>query len=460
MLALTLAALVVAPGAVQAHPLGNFTVNRYSGILVLPGEIRVKHVMDLAEIPTFQELPAIDADGDGAASGGELQAWADAQAAQIAPGLLLEVDGDRLTLAPTGATASLRPGQGGLDTLRFEGVFVAPAPDRGTIAFEDRNDDGRIGWREVTASAEGGLALSDATVPTASVSDELTAYPQDALASPPDVRAMTASFAPGSGGPAIPASDAAGGAGRPATEGAPFTGVLAASGLPLVGLALLVAVGLGAWHALLPGHGKTLMAAAMVGSGARTRQAFSVAVAVALMHSASVLALGLAVLVLERTFRPEAIYPWLGVLAGLAAVGVGLRLLRIRWRAWRHHRIHRVGRVHPHAHDLPVEDAGRLGAKGLVALALAGGILPAPSALLVMLAAIQAHRVVYGLALVLAFSLGLAAALLVVGLGSLRVREALARRWSATASLAVPLVSAAAILVVGAALTVRAFANV
>ncbi len=478
--ALTLGVLLLAPPSALAHPLGNFTVNRYSGLRILPGEIRVEYVIDMAEIPAFQELPAIDRDGDGAASADELAAWAEAQAEQLAPSLILEVDGERLNLAPEGAKAQLLAGQGGLDTLRFEATFAAAAPEAGRLSYEDRTGDDRIGWREVTAVGVDGLALSGSSVPAQSISDELRAYPEDALSSPPDVRTMSATFEPGDGVPVTERDTRDGGTARPGTEAVPFAGALTAEGVPLVALALLIAVGLGAWHALLPGHGKTIMAAAMVGSGARGRQAVSVAAAVALMHSASVLALGLAVLALERTFRPETIYPWLGALAGLAAVAVGAYLLRARWGAWRHHRAHgaaehdhghdgggaarhdhgTLAHGHPPTHAVTLDPTGRLGAKGLVALALAGGILPAPSALLVMLAAIHAHRVVYGIALVAAFSAGLAAALLGVGIGALRARDVAARRLSATASLAIPLVSAAAILVVGAALTVRAVASV
>ncbi|MGZ8579204.1 MAG: hypothetical protein ACXWWX_06710, partial [Actinomycetota bacterium] len=479
--ALTLGLVIVAPSAAHAHPLGNFTVNRYSGLQVLPGQIRVEYVIDMAEIPAFQELPAIDADADGSASASELSAWASVQAQQLLAVLVLEVDGERLSLAPEDADALLLPGQGGLDTLRFEATFAAAAPDGGRLSYEDRSGEDRIGWREVTAVGADGRALSGSSVPAQSVSDELLAYPDDALSSPPDVRAMTATFAPSEGGSVAPSDDGEPTTARPGTEAVPFAGALTVEGLPLVALALLIAVGLGAWHALLPGHGKTIMAAAMVGSGARARQAIAVAGAVALMHSASVMVLGLAVLALERTFRPETIYPWLGGMAGLAAVGVGAYLLRVRWAVWRHHRAHRAVRddrgreapaidhdhgthehehAHAHTHEVALDPTGRLGVKGLVALALAGGILPAPSALLVMLGAVQAHRVVYGIALVAAFSAGLAAALLGVGVGALRARDAVARRLSATASLAVPLVSAAAILVVGAALTVRAVASV
>jgi nickel/cobalt exporter len=452
---------LMAPGA-SAHPLGNFTVNRYTGIEIDPGRVRVHYVVDMAEIPTFQELPAIDADGDGLASVSELDDWTRSEVPVIAEALALTVDGRRVALRPLdGASAVLVPGQGGLNTLRLEADFDGSAPPRGKLAYVDRNIDDRIGWHEVTVTTGEGAGLSASTVPAASVSDELRAYPQDMLSSPLDVRAVSVTYAPGAGaGGAAAAAPASPGVTRPATESSPIADVLANRGIGLMVLGMLAAVGFGAWHALLPGHGKTLMAAAMVGAGARLRQAMVVAAAVALMHTASVLLLGLAVLGLERTFRPEALYPWLGMVSGLAAVAVGIYLVRIRWAAWRRRsrRDEHGHDHHPHAHHHHDEPVGvsALTGRGLLALALAGGILPAPSALLVLLASIQTHRAGYGLGLVLAFSAGLAAALLGVGVGALRARDAMARRVSGPVALAVPLASAAAILVAGGVLTARA----
>jgi nickel/cobalt transporter (NicO) family protein len=457
-----MAIVVLAPGA-GAHPLGNFTVNRYGGIEVDPGRVRVRYVLDMAEIPTFQELPTIDRDGDGVVSTTELDGWTATEVPTIADGLALTVNGRRIALRPlAGATSVLLPGQGGLGTLRLEAAFEGSVPSRGQLAYEDRNIDDRIGWHEVTVTTGEGAGLSAASVPATSVSDELRAYPQDMLSSPLDVRAMSATYAPGAGaGGASAAAPASPRVARPATEAAPLAGVLANRGIGLMVLGLLAAFGFGAWHALLPGHGKTLMAAAMVGAGARLRQATVVAVAVALMHTASVLALGLAVLGLERTFRPEALYPWLGLTSGLAAVGVGIYLVRIRWSAWRQrsnhhdHHDHHEHHEHGHVHRDPVVVTA-LTRRGLLALALAGGILPAPSALLALLASIQAHRVGYGLVLVLAFSAGLAGALLGVGAGALRARDAMARRVSGSVALGLPLASATAILVAGGVLMARA----
>jgi ABC-type nickel/cobalt efflux system permease component RcnA len=281
------------------------------------------------------------------------------------------------------------------------------------------------------------------------------------LSSPLDVTSMSATFsssatagASAGSGPGASVDAVA----RPATETAGFAGVLARRGLPLVLLGLILAFGFGAWHALLPGHGKTLMAGAMVGSGARPRQALAVATAVASMHSAAVIALGLAVIGLQQTFRPEVLYPWLGTLSGVAAVALGGYLLWTRSSDWRHRRRHAHGYDHAHAHHdrvFVLRPDGRLSRRGILTLAFAGGILPAPSALLAMLAAIQAHRVVYGLALVAAFSAGLACALLGVGIGALRARDAIARRASERVALALPLVSAVAIVVAGLAIAVR-----
>ena len=453
--------LVMAPAAF-AHPLGNFTVNRGSAIRLTVGAAEVDYTVDMAEIPTYQELPTIDADGDGVASAQELDAWAQREARVILPGLELRVDGRAVGLSSTSATAVLLPGQAGLQTLRFEGAFSGRVTTgSGSIAYQDGNaDDGRIGWREVTASGDG-VALAGSNVPATSPSDDLRAYPQDMLSSPLVVTSMNATFSSSATagasagiGPGAPVDAVA----RPATEAAGFAGVLARRGLPLVLLGLVLAFGFGAWHALLPGHGKTLMAGAMVGSGARPRQALGVATAVASMHSAAVIALGLAVVGLQQTFRPEVLYPWLGTLSGVAAVALGGYLLWTRSSDWRHRRRHAHGHDHAHAHDrvLVLRPDGRLSRRGILTLAFAGGILPAPSALLAMLAAIQAHRVVYGLALVAAFSAGLACALLGVGIGALRARDAIARRASERVALALPLVSAVAIVVAGLAIAVRA----
>jgi ABC-type nickel/cobalt efflux system permease component RcnA len=452
--------------AASAHPLGNFTVNLYSGLHVVPGEIRIDYVVDMAEIPTFQEKPSIDTDGDGTMSATELASWAAGEAPALMHNVALSVDGRQLTLEVRSAAARLRDGQGGLPILRFEGLFAAPVARAGHIAYSDHNDADKIGWREITAAGEDGEAISGSDVPAQSVSDALLSYPQDLLSSPLHVTSMRASFAPGTsiGSAEQPSEiDAA----RPGVDTSPFASLVDNHGIVLVLLGFALAVAFGAWHALLPGHGKTLMAAYMVGSETKVRQAVAVGSAVAVMHTASVLGLGLLVITLEQTFRPEALYPWLGLLSGVVAIGLGAYLMIGRLAAWsdarrdeaherEHASGHDHGHDHPHGHSHGLPEGVSLASKrGLLALALAGGILPSPSALIVMLGAIQAHRVGYGIGLILAFSVGLALALIVVSLGALRAREAMANRLSSFWGRLVPVLSASAIVGVGMFLAVR-----
>jgi nickel/cobalt exporter len=478
VLAIT-AAIVLAPMAASAHPLGNFTVNLYSGLSIGPGEVHVDYVVDMAEDPTYQARSEIDTNRDGRSTPAELASWAARRAPVLASGVSLTVDGRTVPLAVTCSTATFRPGQTKeTPTLRLGATFVGTLPATGRVSFVDANEVDRVGWREITVASLPGASVSGSSVPSRSISDGLRSYPQDLLSSP--LRTTSATFSyrsdPGAAVSAAPTGCDGGGGGtglRPLLGDSGFARLVDRSGLPLMVLALLLAVGFGAWHALLPGHGKTLMAAYMVGAGSRLRQAVAIGCAVALMHTSSVLALGLLVVTLEHAFRPDLLYPWLGLASGLVAVGLGTTLLITRLGAWAEARrtttspTHDPGHLVPHhehehehehghgGHVHAAPDVPVLSRKGLMALAVAGGILPAPAALIVLLASIEAHRVAFGLALIVAFSAGLAAALIVVGTAALRMRERLAGGLSSLWGRLIPVLSASAIVAVGLFLAAR-----
>jgi ABC-type nickel/cobalt efflux system permease component RcnA len=431
----------VAAGAAPAaaHPLGNFTVNAYSGLRVGPDRLVVDYVVDMAEIPTFQTRQAIDADRDGQVGGAEAARWRDRECPRLAGGLRTTVDGRALPLAVTGSALSFPEGVGGLETLRLECALAAPLPagrpSGRTLAYADANHQGRVGWREITAVGDR-ATLEAADVPTTSASARLTAYPADQLSSPLDQRSATLRFHPG--GPPAPLAGAPAetGAGAPAAgrggvdrATAAFTALVGArSRSPgFVVVALLLAVVLGAAHALAPGHGKTVMAAYLVGLRGTLRQAATIGATVTLTHTAGVLLLGL-VLSTSRAVASERVYPWLGLGSGLllAAVGAGL-LLRAR-PGHPHRHAHPHDHPHPHGHHHDGADGGPLGRRGLVALGLAGGLVPSPSAVVVLLGGIALGRAWLGVALVLAYGLGMAATLTGVGLLLARLRSRMDRR--------------------------------
>jgi nickel/cobalt transporter (NicO) family protein len=458
---LVVAGVLLVPAVASAHPLGNFTISTSAGIVLSPGDARIDYVVDMAEIPTVQERPELDTDGDGTINDAERSAWASATATAVLANLELSIAGRPLTLEVAAASATLLPGQGGLETLRLDATFVADVDaNRGSLAFEDANYDGQLGWHEVTAAGVDGVRLSGSDVPTTSRTDRLRSYPQDLLASPLDVRSATASFALGVG---AGSADAAGATGttdeRPAVVGGAFADLVDRTG-PLMLVALLLAFGFGAMHALGPGHGKTLMAAYLVGSGGRIRQAVAVGGAVATMHTASVLMLGFVVLGATSVFAPERVYPWLGLGSGLVALALGAALLVTRIGRWSdgataHPHAEHEHEHGPHTHSHATPDAPVLSRRGLVGLAVAGGILPSPTALVVLLAAVAAHRVGYGLALIAAFSLGLATALTVVGILALGARDVVQRRLSNRTARLVPVLSATAMVALGLVLTVN-----
>jgi ABC-type nickel/cobalt efflux system permease component RcnA len=366
-------------------------------------------------------------------------------------------------------------------------------------SFRDDNYADRIGWRQVVIRGGPGVKLAASSAPAADETAELTSYPAEGLKTPPAVREARFRFLAGESGTTIATAPAV----QPEARGEDktldgFAGLIAEQTLTpaIVVLALFGAAAWGAAHALGPGHGKTIVAAYLVGSRGTARHALLLGLTVTATHTSSVVALGLVTLYASAYFSADDLYVWLSVASGLtvAAMGAFLFASRLR-RALRgravaphshgagHSHAHSLGgQGHPHDHvhvhdghghhhDLPAEGS-RLGLHGLIALGVSGGIVPCPTALVVMLAAIALDRVAYGLVLILCFSIGLAGVLTGIGLlvvfaqralavkSSPRVIERARRvlRWPVAARLigAVPAVSALAIFVVGLVLMQRA----
>jgi nickel/cobalt exporter len=451
--------LLAAPPAAGAHPLGNFTVNVYAGIIVRSEEVLVDYVVDMAEIPAYQERAAMDTSDDGSIDGTEGAAYRDATCSRLAAGLSLSVDGSRAGLSPTASSLSFPAGSGGLSTVRLECRLSVAFTARDTpaaLAFVDGNHAGRIGWREVTAVGDG-TTLVASDVPARSASRRLTAYPGEGL----PLAVHQAAIEAVAGGPRLPELPGPGREAVTSSESGRDIGVLATLAgradlsAGVVALMFAVALGVGAVHALGPGHGKGLIGAYLVGGGGAMRQAVGVGAAVAVMHTASVLGLGLLVATAERILPAERIYPWLGLASGLVALALGSWLMVARIHAAGWHRTQR-GSEHPHDHEHPHPHADApLSRRGLIALAFAGGILPSPSALVVLLTSISLGRAELGLGLIATFSIGLAGTLIGVGALALKLRSVTADRLPTRIMGWAPVASGATIAVIGVVLTTR-----
>jgi ABC-type nickel/cobalt efflux system permease component RcnA len=413
---------LAAPGA-AAHPLGNFTVNRYAAVEASGRALYVHYVVDLAEIPTLQD-------------GKRLRRTDFARA--FAARLRLEVDGRRIPLRPLESNATERPGAGGLKTLRLEALYAARAGRH--LELHDRNFAGRIGWREVVVRGARGATVLASSAPSTSISGGLRRYPADLLREPLAVSSATATIRPGT----LPGDPPAlGSAPMPTRDAGGFEALISRDyGLGTAILALLIAAFWGAAHALTPGHGKAIVAAYLVGTRGNARHALALGGIVTVTHTIGVFALGIVTLALSEFFLPEDLYPWLTLVSALLVVGVGVTVLRQRLR--RHHH-------HHHHHER----------RGLLALGISGGLLPCPTALVVLLAAISLHRVALGLLLIVAFSLGLASVITGIGLLAVSAKRVFSRLDLDGALVrALPAVSAAAIVAVGLVMTARALPTV
>src|SRR3954447_1713217 len=453
--------LLAGSGAAQAHPLGNFTINLYDGLIVRADGVDVDYVVDMAEIPAFEEKQTIDANGDGTLDPTETATYVTNTCSRLAGGVTLGVANDPVPVRPAGAgTVAFPPGAGGLSTMRLECPMHGRVVVREgqPVAYRDGNFAGRIGWHEITVVGDR-LAVLDSDAPSTSVSARLTASPANLLQSPLDQR--TASFQVGgaTGVAAAPVTDATATISRNFGDRltSAFAGLVTTGGsTPLLWmLALATALAIGGIHELGPGHGKTLIAAYLVGSDARPRQVVLVGAAVSVMHTASVVVLGLAVLVAGQAFTPEVAYRWTTIASGAVVAGLGLYLFTTRLRHARKTREHDPAHARAHDHDHGHTHERPTGRFGLATLAVSGGILPSPSALIALLAAVAIGRVVFGLALVLAFGLGLASVLVAVGFGTIKARSTMDRRLSRRVATWAPIASAAGIAMLGTVLVMR-----
>ena len=230
-------------------------------------------------------------------------------------------------------------------------------------------------------------------------------------------------------------------------------------GAGVVLVSLLVAMFWGAAHALTPGHGKAIVAGYLVGTRGKPRHAVLLGLIVTATHTAGVFALGLVTLLLSRFIVPERLYPWLTLASGALVVAVGASVLVGRLRRARGHQHHH--QHHHHHHDQPHEHEHDHGRGGLLGAGVAAGLLPCPTALVVLLSAIALHRVGFGLALIVAFSLGLAATVTAIGLLAVLARRAFGRlSLNGRLVRALPAASAFLILAVGVGITVRALPEV
>jgi ABC-type nickel/cobalt efflux system permease component RcnA len=429
-LLLGLVAALLAPAAASAHPLGNFTINRFARVEVAGHTLYVRYVLDLAEIPAYQARQ----------QGVDPAAYA----RRIASGLHVSLGGRDVRLVPVAHALAFPLGQGGLHTMRLEVVLRGPAIRGPTsLLLRDTNYAGRIGWRELVVGAA-----------TRSVSDELHAYPKDLLQSPLAQTSVTATLSPThdavpavSHGPQLEARDRAVGDGG-------FTRLIARRHVSaLVVLAsLAVALFWGAAHALTPGHGKTIVAAYLVGRRGTPWHAALLGLTVTVTHTIGVFALGIVTLALSQWLVPDELYPWLNLVSGVLVVAIGVAVLRARLRGSEplsHSHDHEHDHEHPH--DV----------RGLLAVGVSGGLLPCPSALVVLLAAIALHRVAFGLLLIVAFSTGLALSITAVGLAAVLAKRAFAR-WSFEGRLirVLPALSALVIVLAGVVMTARALPKV
>ena len=497
--------LSVLPGMAAAHPLGNFTINHYAEVRIEPDQVLLDVVIDQAEIAAFQARQDFDTDADGSVSDEEIEAGRITACDALAADLRLTANDEALDLRTVESGLSFPPGVGGLSTMRLVcGYAAAQAASIGAeptrIAFTDESYPNRLGWREIVVRGSGvALAIVEGELRDESVSARLTAYPEELVPLPladasvvvdatsggeelprldlPDAHPLDGEVASPSpstmAGPVesdtpspspspVPSPTPAVGAVPGGIDGGDLPGIFEEADLTpiMLLLSLFTAAALGAGHALTPGHGKTLMAAYLVGTRGTPLHALALALSVSVSHTVGILVLAGLILGAADVLPPDVVVRWAPVVAAVSIVAIGGWMLIGELRRRRSakqipgapsHGHDHHGHDHEHAHGPNHEGPGpderydhglehshggrahghapapgsTITWRGLFVLGLAGGLIPSTSALLILLGSIAAGRPGFGLVLVVAFGLGMAAVMGGIGLVIVAARRRL-----------------------------------
>ena len=500
--AAAIAAVLLLPAIAAAHPLGNFTINHYAEVRVEADRVLLDVVIDQAEIPAFQARQGFDLDGDGSVSDEEIDKGRVEACRTIASTIDLTAGGAPLQLEALEAGLSFPPGVGGLSTMRqvcaFEAMLPAPIADAGVeIGYADRSFPERIGWREIVAHGSGvTVSAVEGEMRDTSVSHRLTTYPADLIATPlADARLVVRATPGGAELPAFAVPDA-----EPVPGAQPIPTAVASAAAPTAGptvapianpgavpggvggtelpsifrqdltpfvilVSLLTAAALGAGHALTPGHGKTLMAAYLVGTRGTGLHALGLGLSVSISHTVGILVLAGVVVGASDVLAPDVVVRWAPIVAAVSIALIGGWMLLTELRRRRggadrgddyshdhghagdhehghdHAHPHAADDAHEHPHPAPtaVHSHGGIAHRhapapgstitwrSLFLLGLAGGLIPSTSALLILLGSIAAGRPAFGFILVVAFGLGMAAVMGGIGFALVAARDRVER---------------------------------
>lgn len=414
----------------KAHLIDSANIDQYTRLEVGLKHIQIHYILNMGDFPAYLERRAIDTNVDARLSPEEQEFYLNRKIPELLARLSLKVNGSPVPLQLVKKDLSfpaltIPDVEGQLITMQLvldlEAPLLQPPTD---IEYQNDNFTDGSGWREIVVRPLDGLTLSD-TAPQTDLSNALQSYPAAMKSTLLDVRSVSFTVAVGGVTSSQPVPTPVAGTARSTQSDDQFAGLIAAPNLTpqLMLFSLLLSLVLGAGHALTPGHGKTIVGAYLVGNRGRAKDAVLLGLTTTITHTSSVFLLGFVTMFVSNYILPERLFPWLELASGGLVVLIGIKMFWQRLLDFarygyipahghdQHHDHDHEHGPHTHTHEVPP-----MTVRGLLALGISGGLLPCPSALVVMLGAIALHRIAFGMLLIVAFSIGLAGVLTGIGL--------------------------------------------